>query len=442
MAKVHTLQDTKSMESKKIQGQGYRLGSICKQELEDALHVSRKCSITTQADVDIQRFRSRALQLISEVKRLREEISVHKSQNNPQQIAMNDYNIKLHDIQNALSEKSKEAKSLQTKVKKLGGNLTSAQKNSTMKESEVLFLKSKLAELEQMKDELSQNHPVTAFSNDTSSVSQSDAPTSNKPKLDFSKFLKHRNNMDQTERIDAHQSSDTINKVNDDTKPQITNSLKLSNMKSSTSEDSHADNSQIVETKNFSEETISKTDFIGNDQSYATKIEMAEILPIGALGACETLKNLQSPNPKMVLIEVKFQVGNIFIDICKDTIAIIVQKLPLVGLSIALCINHTWNKEVKLELHMRHEKFKNQYWRTVSVRYMEIQLKHQEEEGKRFSNYMSTDDYKKTQQQNEIFRWEIGWLYPWSKYEIEETINPIDYELNILFNETEIWSSL
>src|SRR6185369_14823640 len=120
---------------------------------------------------------------------------------------------------NALSEKSKEAKSLQTKVKKLGGNLTSAQKNSSMKEetklrisdsSEVLFLKSKLAELEQMKDELSLNvsklerlksddisrvlplgeaisggdeknisissHPGTAFSNDTSSVSQSDAP--------------------------------------------------------------------------------------------------------------------------------------------------------------------------------------------------------------------------------------------------------------------------
>ncbi len=67
-----------------------------------------------------------------------------------------------------------------------------------------------------------------------------------------------------------------------------------------------------------------------------------------------------------------------------DTITIIVQKLPLVSLSIALCINHIWNKEEKLELHMRHEKFKNQYWKTVSVRYMEIQLKEQcwEEEGR------------------------------------------------------------
>ena len=77
-----------------------------------------------------------------------------------------------------------------------------------------------------------------------------------------------------------------------------------------------------------------------------------------------------------------------------DTIAIIVQKFPLVSLSIALCINHIWNKEVKLELH---EKFKNQYWKTVSVRYMEIQLKEQcwEEEGRQFSNCMDTDDYEK-----------------------------------------------
>ncbi|CAJ0837958.1 13210_t:CDS:2 [Entrophospora sp. SA101] len=161
-----------------------------------------------------------------------------------------------------------------------------------------------------------------------------------------------------------------------------------------------------------------------------------------------------------------------------DTIAIIVQKLPLVSLSIALCINHIWNKEVKLELHMRREKFKNQYWRTVSVRYMEIQLKEQcwEEEGRRFSDCMDTDDYKKYNDKmrfldgkcNESFyklvevegcmlrnklirkreRGDVlnrinhvnksGWLHPWSEYEIEEMINPIDYELNILFNETEL----
>ncbi|CAJ0823507.1 2551_t:CDS:2 [Entrophospora sp. SA101] len=312
------------MESKKIQGQGYRLGSVCEQELEDASRVSSKTNSELiddfknlqvvyskfsknikqenaqlqrnlkQADTDIQQIRSHALQLISEIKRLRKEISVHKLQNNRQQIAMNDYNIKLHDIQNALSEKSKEAKSLQTKVKKLGGNLTSAQKNSSMKEetklrisdpSEVLFLKYKLAELEQMRDELSLKVSELEKLKLEATPQFSDAPASNKPKLDFSKFLKRRNNMDmdQTERIDAHQSSDIINKVNDEAKPQIPDSLRSTNMKSSTSEDSHADNSQIVETKDFSEDTVSKTDFIGNDQSHSIKTEMAEILPVGII---------------------------------------------------------------------------------------------------------------------------------------------------------------
>ncbi|CAJ0851529.1 8515_t:CDS:2, partial [Entrophospora sp. SA101] len=124
----------------------------------------------------------------------------------------------------------------------------------------------------------------------------------------LSKYLRKKN-MDQIEEIDIPQSSDTVNKANDKTKPQIPDSSRSINMKSSTS---NADISQIVETKDFSEEAISKTDFIGNDQSYATKTKMAEILPIGALG-----KNLRSPNPKIVLIEVKFQVGDIFIDICK-----------------------------------------------------------------------------------------------------------------------------
>src|SRR5437764_416168 len=243
-----------------------------------------------QADTDTQRIRSHALQLISEIKRLREEISVHKSQNNRQQIAMNDYNIKLHDIQNALSEKSKEAKLLQTKVKKLGGNLTSAQKNSSMKEetklrisdsSEVLFLKSKLAELEQMKDELSLKvselerlksddisrvlplgEAISGGGEGLSLISSAivepldllkkNIANSNvisavdKPKPDFSKFLKRRNNMDQTEKIDTPKSSDTVIKANNEAKPQIPDSSRSTNMKSSISEGSHVDTSQIV----------------------------------------------------------------------------------------------------------------------------------------------------------------------------------------------------
>jgi len=267
---------------------------------------------------------------------LRKEISVHKSQNNRQQIAMNDYNIKLHDIQNALSEKSKEAKLLQTKVKKLGGNLTSAQKNSSMKEetklrisdsSEVLFLKSKLAELEQMKDELSLKvselerlksddisrvlplgEAISGGGEGLSLISSAivepldllkkNIANSNvisavdKPKPDFSKFLKRRNNMDQTEKIDTPKSSDTVIKANNEAKPQIPDSSRSTNMKSSISEGSHVDTSQIVEIKDFSEDTVSKTDFItrrvapegpGNDQSHTIKTEMAEILPVGII---------------------------------------------------------------------------------------------------------------------------------------------------------------
>ncbi|CAJ0823827.1 2476_t:CDS:2, partial [Entrophospora sp. SA101] len=115
----------------------------------------------------------------------------------------------------------------------------------------------------------------------------------NKPIKDFSKFLRKKN-MDKN---DTPQLSVTINKVNEDTKPRNANSSGLSNMKSSTS---NADISQIVETKDFSEEAISKTDFIGNDQSYATKTKMAEILPIGALGVCETLVNDKYRIPPIV----------------------------------------------------------------------------------------------------------------------------------------------
>ena len=54
MAKVRTLQDTKSMEPKKIQGQGYRLGSTREQELEEALRDSIKSNseITSEYVLD------------------------------------------------------------------------------------------------------------------------------------------------------------------------------------------------------------------------------------------------------------------------------------------------------------------------------------------------------------------------------------------------------
>ncbi|CAJ0911782.1 5198_t:CDS:1, partial [Entrophospora sp. SA101] len=333
MANVRTLQDTKSMESKKIRGQWYRLGSVREQELEEALRDSIKSNSEliddfknlqavyskfsknikqknaqlqrnlNQADADIY---SHAQQHISVVKKLGKEISNYKSENNRQQIVINDYNIKLDSIQNTLSEKSSELELLQSEIKTLEAKLDLAQKDLSMKEetklrisdsSEVLFLKSKLAELEQMKDELSLKvSELERLKSDAISrvlplgeaisgggegsslissaivepldllkknIANSDVISAvDKPKPDFSRFLKRRKNMDQTENIDTPKSSDTIIKANDEAKPQIPDSSRSTNMKSSTSEDSHADNSQIVETKDFSEDTVSKTDFI------------------------------------------------------------------------------------------------------------------------------------------------------------------------------------
>nr|CAG8568408.1 3410_t:CDS:2 [Entrophospora candida] len=164
MAKVYTLQDTKSMESKKIQGQGYRLGSVCEQEFEEALHDSIKSNSELsndfkilqvvyskfsnnikqknaqlqrnlkQADTDIY---SHAQQHISVVKKLGKEISNYKFKNNHQQIVINDYNIKLDSIQNTLSEKLSELELLQSEIKTLEAKLDLAQKDLSMKESEI-----------------------------------------------------------------------------------------------------------------------------------------------------------------------------------------------------------------------------------------------------------------------------------------------------------------
>ncbi|CAJ0841677.1 14212_t:CDS:2 [Entrophospora sp. SA101] len=125
-----------------------------------------------------------------------------------------------------------------------------------LKTSEIHSLESKLSsepikiggEVDEKKIPNSVSRSEDAFASDIYAV--------NKPIKDFSKFLRKKN-MDKN---DAPQLSVTINKVNEDTKPRNTNSSGLSNMKSSTSEDSHA-----------------------NDQNHTAEIEMTEILPVGAL---------------------------------------------------------------------------------------------------------------------------------------------------------------
>ncbi|RHZ82012.1 hypothetical protein Glove_115g104 [Diversispora epigaea] len=177
MANVHTLKNTNlDIKYPTIQ-KGHRLGSTREQELEEALRNSIKSNSELdsefknlqeiyskfsknikqnntqlqrdlkQAYTNINRLRSHALQLISEVKRLQNEITNYKSQNNRQQIIINKNDIKLNSIQNKLSEKSSE-------IKKLKTNLTLSQNNSSLKESENKSLKSKLVESEQIKDKL------------------------------------------------------------------------------------------------------------------------------------------------------------------------------------------------------------------------------------------------------------------------------------------------
>ncbi|CAJ0826076.1 12523_t:CDS:1 [Entrophospora sp. SA101] len=276
---------------------------------------------------EIQKLRDQALGIADVAKQLRSENTNLISQNARK-------NLSLADSKAKITAKINEIKMLQGKIKSLKGELDLSQKESSKKESKISSFKSNLAELERIKEdliskvsELEHLKLVTISRNlsnqvelpsgeaklrtsDSSIIGGGDegqstiAPTIkniansdvisavDKPKPDFSKFLKHRKNMDQTERIDVHQFSDTINKANNEAKPQIPDSSRSTNMKSSISEGSHVDTSQIVEIKDFSEDTVSKTDFItrrvapegpGNDQSHTIKTEMAEILPVGII---------------------------------------------------------------------------------------------------------------------------------------------------------------
>src|SRR5437763_1243677 len=152
MAKVRTLQDTKSMESKKIQGQGYRLGSTREQELEEALRDSIKSnseitseyknmqvvysnhSINTNKENDQLRCNNEKLskcvyQLIDEVKQLRSKIDTLKS-------LITGKDLSLSKFKDKIRTKSKEMKDFLSKMEALETKLSSAQEDLSMKESE------------------------------------------------------------------------------------------------------------------------------------------------------------------------------------------------------------------------------------------------------------------------------------------------------------------
>ena len=163
MANVRTLRDTKSMESKKIQGQGYRLGSARKQELEEALRDSIKSnseitseykimqvvysnhSINTNKENDQLRCNNEKLskyvyQLIVEVKQLRSKIDTLKS-------LITSKDLSLSKFKDKIRTKSKEMKDFLSKMEALETKLSSAQEDLSMKESEIDPLRAELSAL-------------------------------------------------------------------------------------------------------------------------------------------------------------------------------------------------------------------------------------------------------------------------------------------------------
>ncbi|CAJ0877207.1 4070_t:CDS:2, partial [Entrophospora sp. SA101] len=426
---------------------------------------------------------------------------------------------------------------LQGKIKSLKGELDLFQKESSKKESEISSLKSNLAELERNKKDLiskvselehlklvtisrnlsnqvklpsgeaklrTSDSPIIGGGDEGQStiaptiknIANSDVISAvDKPKLNFSKFLKRRNNMDQTEKIDTPKSSDTIIKAN---------------ISESTNVEFPTNASQASEMINFSGGAISEILPVrggevvpivaGNEKKMQSKLfELVDFLdPI-----LQYLANDKALYPTLYFNRFWYCIAgqilwkHIELDyILSDKINGIIQSCPNIvylnfnaigrlAISDTAIINiaHEYPNLLRLDLFECY--ISDTAIRAIACSchnlqhldlglYMEIQLKEQcwEEEGRQFSNYRDTDDYKKYIErmrfldgechkfyyelvevekcmlQNKLIRRrERGdvlkrikhvnsedWLHPWLECEIEEMINPIDYELNIFLD--------
>ncbi|CAJ0895704.1 16101_t:CDS:2 [Entrophospora sp. SA101] len=125
------------MESKKIQGQGYRLGSAREQELEEALRDSIKSNS----------------EITSEYKNMQEVYLNHSKNTNKEndQLRRNNEKLSKHVYQLIyeadICTKSKEMKDFLSKMEALETKLSSAQKDLSMKESEIDPLRAELSAL-------------------------------------------------------------------------------------------------------------------------------------------------------------------------------------------------------------------------------------------------------------------------------------------------------
>src|SRR6266511_1498252 len=256
MAPIHTL-NSGSTVAENFQGRGYKLDSTRERELESESNelliktefFANKCSdfrnakvlAETRSDELAKELKSKNEKILrlrkklnritdaktrndSNMKQLKEEIKQLQSENTNlvSQGALKE--LSLTGYQTKYYKKMEEANSFQSRIKSLEEKLFSAQKDSSLKASGIDSLKSKITELERMKDELSLkvselehlksediSEPIVGGDNEknTQSDEQSSITKSDdisavlEPSKNISRYFLRGKNMDQAGKIDT-----------------------------------------------------------------------------------------------------------------------------------------------------------------------------------------------------------------------------------------------
>ncbi|CAJ0904746.1 6556_t:CDS:2, partial [Entrophospora sp. SA101] len=190
------------------------LAKELKSKNEKILRLRKKLNRITDAKT---RNDSNMKQLKEEIKQLQSENTNLVSQGALKELSLTGYQTKYY-------KKMEEANSFQSRIKSLEEKLFSAQKDSSLKASGIDSLKSKITELERMKDELSLkvselehlksediSEPIVGGDNEknTQSEEQSsiiksiDISAVSEPSKNISRYFLHGKNMDQAGKIDT-----------------------------------------------------------------------------------------------------------------------------------------------------------------------------------------------------------------------------------------------
>nr|CAG8604901.1 12518_t:CDS:2 [Entrophospora candida] len=256
MAPIHTL-NSGSTVAENFQGRGYKLDSTRECELESERNelliktefFANKCSdfrnakvlAETRSDELAKELKSKNEKILrlrkklnritdaktrndSNMKQLKEEIKQLQSENTNlvSQGALKE--LSLTGYQTKYYKKMEEANSFQSRIESLEEKLFSAQKDSSLKASGIDSLKSKITELERMKDELSLkvselehlksediseptvggDNEKNTQSNEQSSITKSDDISAiSEPIKNLSQYFVRRKNMDQAGKFDT-----------------------------------------------------------------------------------------------------------------------------------------------------------------------------------------------------------------------------------------------